>query len=637
MRASACAATGAKNRGLRALLVAVSLALGGCASFPAESTGGQDGSVGDSTPDQTSSDAPGEASVLDVGVDAFDSSSPDGNELDSGVVDSGIDGSRLDAEAGPAGCTSGQLTCDAGCVADDIHNCGACGDDCTRLQHVNASSIACTNGTCTYTCATGFANCADAGTGCGSDLSQQGNCGACNVSCSGGTPVCTTTGGQLGCGTGCPASEQLCGSSCTNTATDTANCGTCNHACTTTVANAQPSCSGSACGYTCNPTYTACAGGCWNTQSDSNHCGASCSACTGGQVCSGGACACPSASPTTCGGTCTNTQTDPNICGACGHGCLGGTCSGGMCQPVLLATTTWNPYDNAIAIDSSNVYWINNAGVVSVCPLAGGCGSGTVVYTAPSGFVAQGLAMPSSTSPYNGLLYIGAVNSSTMVSSLVQLNKGSLAATTYSFPNPGSAAGVISLTGLAFDSKNSWIYLADPGGGINFTGTLDRVKPDGTQYSQVYTVPGTMQGSTISSVVAADGTYAYLATNNGVIYCSIAGVCNSALTLANVTSVFSDGTSLWATANTVVTRAPVGSMAGTPSPVAASQKNPEFVIADANYVYWTVEAPFAVMRCPLAGCGGNPTTFVAGNGGALAQDTVALYWLAPAGVYKVAK
>ncbi|MDP3410121.1 hypothetical protein [Bosea sp. (in: a-proteobacteria)] len=69
--------------------------------------------------------------------------------------------------------------------------------------------------------------------------------------------------------------------------------------------------------------------------------------------------------------------TDSRNCGACGRDCLGGACSGGVCQPVILATGL-SPA--RIAIDAQFVYWTNEGtsannytdGFISRVPKNGG-------------------------------------------------------------------------------------------------------------------------------------------------------------------------------------------------------------------------------------------------------------------------
>ncbi|MGZ3428311.1 MAG: hypothetical protein ACXVCV_16775, partial [Polyangia bacterium] len=64
---------------------------------------------------------------------------------------------------------------------------------------------------------------------------------------------------------------------------------------------------------------------------------------------------------------------DPHNCGTCGHDCLGGACSGGHCQPMVVASLQDPPY--GVAVDANNVYFSRTSGLqrgVTRQPLAGG-------------------------------------------------------------------------------------------------------------------------------------------------------------------------------------------------------------------------------------------------------------------------
>jgi hypothetical protein len=82
-------------------------------------------------------------------------------------------------------------------------------------------------------------------------------------------------------------------------------------------------------------------------------------------------------------------SSDPMNCGTCGHSCLGGACTSGVCQPVVLASgqgdsiwqVPWYPYMNGngdldgpdrLAVDATDVYWLNLRGEVMRVPIAGG-------------------------------------------------------------------------------------------------------------------------------------------------------------------------------------------------------------------------------------------------------------------------
>ena len=312
----------------------------------------------------------------------------------------GADGNPADAVVADA-CSG--LACGGGCVPQDVHNCGTCGNDCTALAHVSATGLACVNGNCSYSCVPGFADCSHKGKGCADDLSQNGNCGACGTTCAAPTPACAGSSCTSSCAGSTP---DLCGMTCTNKQTDSQNCGSCAHACTTTVAHASASCSGGTCGYQCSTAlgYVPCAGGCVDESRDNANCGGCGIACGGGKQCSGGSCQCPSGThdcsamcasnastsscgssscspcpgPTsgsgmaTCDGTscgiactgstttycattksCVNTTSDSSNCGTCGNVCPAGmpVCAMGKCVPPPTWCTTQSPPSGVAAAD----------------------------------------------------------------------------------------------------------------------------------------------------------------------------------------------------------------------------------------------------------------------------------------------
>jgi alpha-tubulin suppressor-like RCC1 family protein len=330
-----------------------------------------------------------------------DDASPDGTALDATLSDgSSAEGDAADvqdvqqdvqpdvqqAEAssdakgdgdatGPAMCDPPNLSCDAGCVpSDDLHNCGACGNDCTALDHVASASLSCTGGRCVYTCASGFADCADAGIGCAVSLGENPNCGACGTTCSGSTSLCSNGTCTSMCSGTTP---DLCGSTCTNKQSDPQNCGVCGMMCPTgttcavgqcvcnTSSGCGGCCSGNSCisvanesadagpgcgtggntcaacpiaGEVCNGGGCACGGGltqcgsaCVDEQTDSMNCGACNHACPSvAPTCQNGGCQCPVTGQSLCGSACVDEQTDPSNCGACGKACAA-TCNSGQC------------------------------------------------------------------------------------------------------------------------------------------------------------------------------------------------------------------------------------------------------------------------------------------------------------------
>ncbi len=247
------------------------------------------------------------------------------------TAESGTDaGEGEGGDGGDGGCTS----------LADIHTCGSCTTDCARLPGVSATGLGCANGSCTYSCASGYADCTDAGSGCATMLTSPSNCGGCGMTCSGATSVCVQSdGGTQSCASGCPAGQTNCSGTCAILTTDSNHCGTCGTACPTAQMCQSGAC---ACPTAANPDL--CGTVCTNTLTDTGHCGSCGMACTvGGQQCVGGACACPG-SEINCGGTCTS----PNSCGGCGTlnpapGGPCGTCGTYVCGASKTSVTCNDP------------------------------------------------------------------------------------------------------------------------------------------------------------------------------------------------------------------------------------------------------------------------------------------------------
>jgi hypothetical protein len=171
---------------------------------------------------------PSEAGVVDASVDVQPAEAS--SEAIS-YVDTGSDA----VEGTSPGCASGTLTCDAGCLSpDDVHTCGSCDNDCTQLGNVSAAGLHCVGRKCSYSCAAGYADCADSGTGCGTDLSAAATCGGCGTSCSPAAPLCLAAdaGALFACASGCPpGAPTRCNGSCVDEDADSLNCGACGHSC----------------------------------------------------------------------------------------------------------------------------------------------------------------------------------------------------------------------------------------------------------------------------------------------------------------------------------------------------------------------------------------------------------------------
>jgi hypothetical protein len=114
-------------------------------------------------------------------------------------------------------CGSGYACTD---FANDVYNCGACGNDC--WPGVNEVGV-CFDGECLYACEEGAIRCDGVCTRLDSD---PANCGACGNVCPESAPACLS-----GVCSACPGAMTNCGGYCAWLATDPFNCGACGNVC----------------------------------------------------------------------------------------------------------------------------------------------------------------------------------------------------------------------------------------------------------------------------------------------------------------------------------------------------------------------------------------------------------------------
>ena len=537
--------------------------------------------------------------------------------------------------------------CGSSCanLQTDPRNCGTCGNDCTRLPHVNAgSAISCSAGKCVLgsgACVTGWENCdVAASTGCEADLSRTDTCGACNVTCGAGK-VCSSSGGTFQCA--CPLSmPSMCGSACINLQTDSQNCGSCGHSCASLPnlkAGAPVSCAGGQCmilAGSCATGYGNCStsnpdDGCETMVSSNQNCGACNATCSGGKTCQNYTCSCPTAQPDTCSGACVNLKEDPNNCGVCGHSCLGGPCAGGQCQPVQLYSGGDATY--AYTFDSQYIYFIrekdNNPNLRLISRISKADGSGfTDIWATDIGPYGDLVLV-------NGILYWSGQND------------------IMGCPAPSCAGGpqvkVANQSGDVFSdvARSNLYWIAnDP----LVAGQKDLMRLG-------VSTPLTTSTNDIRNGTA-DRDFVYL--NEGLddmIRVSTSGgsktsvgsgydpVINSSKIVFSVaTPAIQGGGS--SPAMTSALLSPLGSARMTVGNYGTSYTVWGGIVVDEQDAYWMIFCEEKVtgldntfiFKCPLSGCGTNPTVLAKGNYplGRLKSDGQALFTTG-SGIYKLAK
>jgi hypothetical protein len=228
--------------------------------------------------------------------------------------------------------------------------CGACGAKC---EGTNVAAKACKGGRCVPTCAQAWADCNGPQPGSADDGCEQGiaddvhNCGECGKECTTTVAHATAVCKQSACDFACTAPWARCGASCADTATDPLHCGGCGWACNGANVAAR-ACAGGKCAPSCSAGFADCNGpkpgnvddGCEKgVASDPSACGACGSKCSDNHVktlhCSAGVCdgACDSGyddcNKDKLKDGCEADLSAPTSCGDCSKACGGGQ----VCRP----------------------------------------------------------------------------------------------------------------------------------------------------------------------------------------------------------------------------------------------------------------------------------------------------------------
>jgi photosystem II stability/assembly factor-like uncharacterized protein len=233
-------------------------------------------------------------------------------------------------------CNTGYHRCGDKCLSDT--SAQSCGARCEPCPAPRGGGSICQNGACVPTCPSGWNLCGDA--------CVQGDdpdaCGPGCVDCPAGTgEIASCTGGT--CGKSCASGYHDCSGTCLpndNSASCGSRCSPCPDP-----PNATGLCEQGACTFTCNAGFNLCGGQCVGDGAD--HCGASCTICPaplhGAAGCANGKCtaqcdagyffcngACIGDDASTCGTSCAACAAPANAAPSCKNGQCGFACLNGF-------------------------------------------------------------------------------------------------------------------------------------------------------------------------------------------------------------------------------------------------------------------------------------------------------------------
>jgi len=345
----------------------------------------------------------------------------------------------------------------------------------------------------------------------------------------------------------------------------------------------------------------------------------------------------------TCGA---DLQSDAKNCGNCGHDCLGGACTAGVCQPVLIASSTSiAPY--AMVLSGNDLYFTNVRGstfaTVFKVDKTQPNGNPTLLVDYGTGYTTPLVSgYPFGVAVQGGDFYVS-----------IYANGGSggfWEAGIDRCPQSGCTSKTLAYYGVnsygvATNASNVYFASSD----INDVYTVQYANLDMSNRQTLVTATNEVNG------VLVDSSDVFYATADGVFHCNGTTCGGTAITQGaaiDAELLALDATNVYFTSlpfNGTPTVQSVVRGGGLPKLISDKPVVPFGIATDGTYVYFTDigdnqnPATGAVYRCPVAGCNGKEETLSVGAAAAdnprpIVVDATSIYWGTRGGkIWRLAK
>jgi hypothetical protein len=290
------------------------------------------------------------------------------------------------------------------------------------------------------------------------------------------------------------------------------------------------------------------------------------------------------------------------------------TCSGTPCQPIVLAYGTNPSGAGGIAVDATNVYWVDTTGGQVLACAKTGCNRSPTV-------LASGQGSPTGIAVAGSTVYWTNLGAGT-VASCASAGCGGRPTVV--------ASGLLAPGGITADLTNVYWVETGMGGGVKACALSGCATP-------------TVLASAPGLLLAVDAANVYWTDGAGLNECPLAG-CSSAPTLlftaTGATGIALDDTNAYVTTFVKTTTPPAYAFEGAvlacaksgcqskPVPLASALPAPLPVVVSSGTVYWgNTLGDTDLLSCVSAGCMGTPAVVsMAALPLSLAAFDTNLYW-----------